>query len=459
MTTATDITALKARCTALEKRVTATETKDTALSTAATTLTARVAKLEAVKPVDYSVQITALQKEVDALTRIIISPTPDTFPPVGGVNAMSYCHGDGVTDDRAHIEAAIAAAAGTPVYFLNGTYLLSSQLTVPSGTTLVGQSMTGTHLKGKIYFGSTSSFTDLKLGNNSVGVNNSDGATSTEFLRCRFTGGGGSWPQQQVLGIGFGNDASDLTFTDCEVERCYGTDPTYSLGRNNVKLDIDNCTIDGVTFDGCTFGVSNGTATGCPRVNVECFSQANVAVGWQSPSFIDCIFEQSDAHQLDLACPTSGNGVASHALVQGCTFKGSFGTLNGWGYCIALEWPIDVTITGNHFQRSSDAIIDMDDNTATYPGRSWVFTDNVFDMDTDNGLDPGKAFTLRGHTNVITGNTFYRHDANLCVELAAASTSNEVKNNTFHINGTEAQAITDNGTTNDWAGHNTVVHP
>jgi len=54
MSTATDIAALKARCLALEKRV---------------------AKLEAVKPVDYAPQIAALWKEVDAL-KYIISPTP-----------------------------------------------------------------------------------------------------------------------------------------------------------------------------------------------------------------------------------------------------------------------------------------------------------------------------------------------------------------------------------------------
>jgi hypothetical protein len=68
MSTATDIAALKARCLALEK-------KDTAIQSAATALAARVAKLEAVKPIDYATQIAALQKEVDAL-KYIISPTP-----------------------------------------------------------------------------------------------------------------------------------------------------------------------------------------------------------------------------------------------------------------------------------------------------------------------------------------------------------------------------------------------
>jgi hypothetical protein len=76
MSTATDIAALKARCTALEK-------KDTAIQSAATALAARVAKLEAVKPIDYAVQIAALQKEVDAL-RYIISPIPIRPGPAWG---------------------------------------------------------------------------------------------------------------------------------------------------------------------------------------------------------------------------------------------------------------------------------------------------------------------------------------------------------------------------------------
>ena len=68
MSTATDIAALKARCLALEKRV---------------------AKLEAVKPIDYSAQIAALQKEVADL-KYIISPTPPPIP--GGNISLSVSH-------------------------------------------------------------------------------------------------------------------------------------------------------------------------------------------------------------------------------------------------------------------------------------------------------------------------------------------------------------------------------
>ena len=129
MTTATDIAALKARCTALEKRATATEGKTSALSTAATALTARVAKLEAVKPIDYSAQIAALQKEVAAL-RYIISPT--------SFNVRDYgAKGDGVTDDTAAIQAAVDACAtvGGTVSFAPGVYTISSPIELPPNVT------------------------------------------------------------------------------------------------------------------------------------------------------------------------------------------------------------------------------------------------------------------------------------------------------------------------------------
>jgi hypothetical protein len=120
MSTATDIAALKARCLALEK-------KDTVIQSAATALAARVAKLEAVKPIDYATQIAALQKEVDAL-KYIISPTPEGQSPLpaGALNVMDYgAHGDGATDDHPHIQAAVDAcfaAGGGVVYMPAGTY-------------------------------------------------------------------------------------------------------------------------------------------------------------------------------------------------------------------------------------------------------------------------------------------------------------------------------------------------
>jgi len=174
MTTATDIASLKARCKALETRATAVEAKNvtqetsiTAIKTAATALKARVINLEAVKPVDYSVQFAQLRKEVDVLMAQVYTlyneyqtggpppPDPSDFPPAGGINAMDYCHGDGVTDDRAHILAAIAAAGGVhPVYFYAHSYYLAANLAVPANTTLIGENAATTSFLGSVTYGS-----------------------------------------------------------------------------------------------------------------------------------------------------------------------------------------------------------------------------------------------------------------------------------------------------------------
>ena len=49
------------------------------------------------------------------------------------VNVKAYgAKGDGVTNDRAAIQAAIDAGAGT-IYFPKGSYLVNTGLTIPSG--------------------------------------------------------------------------------------------------------------------------------------------------------------------------------------------------------------------------------------------------------------------------------------------------------------------------------------
>jgi Pectate lyase superfamily protein len=69
------------------------------------------------------------------------------------VNVMDYgATGDGVTDDRVAVQAALTAGAGGDVYFPDGTYLLARGpgfwcVTVPADTSLRGQSRDGTVLK------------------------------------------------------------------------------------------------------------------------------------------------------------------------------------------------------------------------------------------------------------------------------------------------------------------------
>ena len=65
-----------------------------------------------------------------------------TNPPLNAMTdfGANNCHGDGVTDDRAHIDAnmSTAIAAGKRLYFPPATYLIADAVTLQSGASLLG---------------------------------------------------------------------------------------------------------------------------------------------------------------------------------------------------------------------------------------------------------------------------------------------------------------------------------
>lgn len=442
MSTATDIKALKARCTALETRATASETKnraqDATLSAIAADVASLKARVAALEAGDYAGKIAALREEVDKLTEYIIYNI--NFPPQVGVSALDYCAGDGETDDRENILAAIAAANGDPVYFPTATYYLATALTVPDGSKLVGSGMTTAWLQGKVVFGSTSTFTDLKIGPASAGVaglRNVDGSDGSSFTRCHFRGGGDvTGADHQTVTLGYNTDISNATFTDCEFERSLGT------ARNTVSVTASG-TIDTVTFDGCHFGVTNGVASGSGRMMVECWTAHGAENWWKDLTFTDCEFEASYQTQLDFACygdSTQGDGVH----VEGCTFHGAgVGmTSHGFGYGICLEWPANVVITGNTFYCCYEAGV-YDSNFGQSYDTAWEISDNEFGWDTaEGGITANRSvINLGGANNVVTGNTIachYELPYYACVELNGANcTGNTVTGNTFNLNATQ----------------------
>jgi hypothetical protein len=373
---------------------------------------------------------------------------------------------DCVSDILAAVTA-YKAAGKDGLYFPAGTYLLSSTLTVPDGTALVGSGMTTAWLSGKVVFGSTSSFTDLKIGPSAAGVSglaNVDGADGTSFTRCHFRGGGGgTQATYATMTIGGGTDVSNLTFTDCEVERSLGTSWAGSNdpGENTVSLYAQSNTIDTVTFDGCHFGVSNGTATGAQRMMVEVWAAYGSGNVFSNITFTGCEFEASNIHQLNFSCYGPGmtgnpSGRGTYCTVEDCVFRGGgvneFG--GGYGYGIVSESVDHLTITGNTFYRCAEPAILLinkgwpADNHTTISG-------NLFDSDTVYGgiVAPKRAAILLEVDNAsVTGNTITYSGIfptwSGCVEIRGATeytitggTGNTVTGNTFNHNPSQTHPL------------------
>ena len=242
-------------------------------------------------------------------------------------------------------------------------------------------------LQGPIEFGSTSSFIDLKIGPNAVdigrAIRNVDGATGTSFTRCHFRGGGlpadpllrgtrsSSWataamsPTSPSPTARWNARSATATSTSWAPLACRRHRPEHHLrwlplrrqqrGRHRIGSD------DGRDLDGPRRDRQNVTFTGCE-------------------------FEPSDNWCLDFAC-YQDSVRASGVLVEDCIFHRA----GGGPYqaaAITLEWPDNVVIRNNHFNRCKDGAVYsagdfMGTNTDTY----WRITGNTFDWDTArNGI-------------------------------------------------------------------------
>ena len=342
------------------------------------------------------------------------TPTPTATPtptpvPTPTFNVMNYgAKADGVTDDSAAILAAINAAAGQGVYVPAGKYRLAAPLTVPNGAHLLGASMTGSWLMGRVVFGSNSTFTDLKIGPNVAGnpsLSHIDGADGSSFTRCHFRGGGNADWWGANLQLGCGNDLSNLTFTDCEIECALGAGD-----QNTITQYVWGSTIDTVTWRRCHFGVSNGTRTGSSRMMIEMYADNSANSSWKNVYFYDCEFEASDRWCLDFASGYNSPH-ATNIVVDGCLFHGA-GVVGGGGDCaIDLEWAYNVRITDNTFYRCRAGAILWAGMFCTDINPGAVVTGNTFDWDTaEKGIPVGTQIIHWDCSNgTLSGNTFICH--------------------------------------------------
>jgi hypothetical protein len=355
------------------------------------------------------------------------------------------------------VSTVAGAKPGTLVVLPAGTFAISSSLTIPSGVWLQGAGMDATWLKGKVFYGSRIVARDLKVGDLGYSTRNAPGASTTLFERVQFRGGGGTGSNAPVIIFGDGTASCDnIYLKDCKVERNLGTESsTFSRDFNNIRITENNAPggahVDSITFDGCHIGVSNGVATGCPRMDLEAYTwdggTGNYTRGWSNLVVKGCTFETSDWYNIDLADHAStvdGSRVSGPALIQGNVLKG------GEHYAICVESPKGVVIENNLIYRGGTNTFKMGCGDMSTVNPQTVVRNNTFDLTVDNGSSIGSPwFLLKGGGNQFTGNTV-RAPAGASGDVVAfhQARSNTVTGNTLWIP-TTARLFADYGDSSD----------
>lgn len=292
------------------------------------------------------------------------------------------------------VAAIKAAHSGQTIRVAAGTFTFST-LSVPAGVTVQGAGMASTWLKGHIDFASNDTFNDLKIGDaGNSAVQNVANAANVSFNRCHFRGGGNASTDRTapVIALGVNNSVNGVTFTGCEIERNLGTeDSSMSRDFNDVSIYSDRDVVpQNITFNGCDIGVSNGIATGSPRMGIEATVNGG-SKGWQNITVENSTIEVMDSHGLDFSDNESTR--ASGVVVTGCLIKGGGLAQSNWGSSIDLEMPLGAVITNNTIYRGWDFAVQMTDRGAGYPNPDTVFTGNTIDLTVDNGVSPKNGAT------------------------------------------------------------------
>jgi hypothetical protein len=329
-----------------------------------------------------------------------------------GINAKSPAYnakGDGVTDDRAALQAAVndASSAHTSVYLPAGIYLVSAPITIPAGEglTILGSGM-GSRIKlmpnkNCFIFQMTGADTritmrDLTIDGNcaqqgslgSSGGINAIGAVSCMFDNIHFTGcrddalylggmtGGAFGASNKVMGCLFDQSMSALgpgrgiSLSSNNDNRIIGCDFEYLGGSGGTTFSTAVGILDlagSQLILGCSFigGVTNATK----GVRIQAVSNTTVS---------NCTFDTVGGDNI-FVTGTNHTIVDNTAVNVGAT--GTAGTVSG----IHLEsGAVNVTVQGNTLVSAA----------ANGAARSLIREENVGGSGTNN---------IQGNTLVTVG--------------------------------------------------------
>jgi Pectate lyase superfamily protein len=262
-------------------------------------------------------------------------------------NVFQYgATGNGVTDDTAAINNAIAAcgAVNGILYFPTGAYLVSSTLTISAAMRIMGASQ-----NGAVIF--------LKAGSNCNVFNVT--SSNVTFERLTINGNASNQTSGNLCGISYATTLSNFLLKNVSVLTCYSTG-VFMLSASNVL--IDGCAFQNSLGQQFLYQYTNGVAsqnlamvnslfdsTGAAQPFVTIFIEPSNTTGSISNVLISnntITFPQGTASETDgiVLNGSTGSVVISNNVISSPAGARTHGQ-NG----IEIENVAGVTISGNSF--------------------------------------------------------------------------------------------------------------
>lgn len=266
------------------------------------------------------------------------------------INALDYAHGDGTTDDTAHLTTAanLAIAESKTLYFPAATYKVTNWVP-PANLTMIGDGGELSHIKGMVKWRGGQNYQKLFIGDkttSAIGPYYASGSIThegTTYTDCKFRGGGTNNSTLLHPAQGYGSQSiinRDFTFHGCEWECNYLTGGPHTAMAQDVSWAVDRGTgdiSDNIVFEGCHFGTTNEagySGGGYGGVlfwssHTESYTTVpNKAGGYYDNIFLSaCVFERADIWNFDSSAAQYNPESFTEGtfFITDCVFKGLSG--------------------------------------------------------------------------------------------------------------------------------------
>jgi hypothetical protein len=368
----------------------------------------------------------------------------------GAVNVKDFgAVGNGVADDTAALQAAVAAAAGKTVYLPAGTYQLLSPLVIESAVTLAGDGQGRTFIRGA-HAGNIVTFQPVGAGASNTFLSGA-GCRDLHIIRSTANGtvGTGLWMRQCngfiVRNVTSNNSNECFRFTGGQLNslvqcRSFVSDTTIVKGSQSACVFLEEATLSGGTYQPCyTINITDfvGSATNILDniIHVASADGLNIANAYLAfakdslitfrrsrngtgcgavnitNSYLDCVdtfgggitgspFAVRVFHDFNNAYGAVGISI-SNSIIANNDDTGNFNSL-----ILVQRYVVGLNISNCYIANSGTPwAIQINDPTAVGPQGTYSFTNN-FIFNTSDASGGGAIYGKDFGQLTVVGNTF-----------------------------------------------------